>query len=101
MPMRNTNNFTRRQFLQTAGTAASVLAATGSAPLIVPFSLRGASAPGNRITVGCIGTGNQGSHIMSQFLKKDDAQVVAVCDTNRASYGYKDEKQFLGREPAQ
>jgi predicted dehydrogenase len=26
-------------------------------------------------------------------------QVVAVCDVNRASYGYKTDKQFLGREP--
>mgnify|MGYP006944209270 CR=1 FL=1 len=26
-------------------------------------------------------------------------KIVAVCDVNKASYGYKTEKQFLGREP--
>src|SRR5690606_4123449 len=30
-----------------------------------------------------------------------ECQVVAVCDVNRGSHGYKDEEQFLGREPAQ
>lgn len=47
-----------------------------------------------------IGTGNQGTQDMQAFLAEDDTQVVAVCDVNYASYGYKTEKQFLGREPA-
>ena len=37
---------------------------------------------------------------MKNFLKLEDAQVVAVCDVNRGSYGYRDENQFCGREPA-
>ena len=48
-----------------------------------------------------IGTGNQGSSVLGKFLRQAAAQVVAVCDVNRGSYGYRDEKQFCGREPAQ
>ncbi|MCR4413103.1 MAG: Gfo/Idh/MocA family oxidoreductase [Thermoguttaceae bacterium] len=83
----------RRTFLKTA-------AAVG-APWIVPATVFGATAPNNRITVGCIGTGNQGFNILKQFLKHAEAQVVAVCDVNRGSFGYRDEKQYCGREPAQ
>ena len=99
--MNTAMNLSRRQFLKATGTAASALAAAGGAPLIVSTPLWGATAPSNRITVGCIGTGNQGYSIMKKFLEHDTAQVVAVCDVNRASFGYRDENQFLGREPAQ
>jgi predicted dehydrogenase len=58
-------------------------------------------APSNRITLGCIGVGNQGAAILKRFLEHDDCQVIAVCDVNRASRGYRDESQYLGREPAQ
>ncbi len=84
---------TRRRFLQ--ATTAAI-----AAPYIVPASVLGARAPSNRIHVGCIGIGNQGNLILNRFLKLEDVQVVAVCDANRGSGGYKDEKQFLGREPA-
>ena len=97
--MQTTTYLTRRQFLCTTGTTATGLAA--GLPFLVPAFVRGASAPSRRITVGCIGTGNQGFNILQQFLKQDDAQIVAVCDVNRASHGYRDENQFLGREPAQ
>lgn len=81
----------RRGFLKmTAGVAV---------PWILPSSVFGAFAPSNRINVACIGTGNQGSGILKRFLENDDVQVVAVCDVNTASYGYRDESQFLGREP--
>jgi len=33
------------------------------------------------------------------FLRQEDVQVVAVCDFNRGSNGYKSPDQFLGREP--
>ena len=86
----------RRSFLGTA--AASVFAA----PHIVQSTARGAEAPSERINVAFIGTGNQAMHVvMPQFLKRGDVQVVAVCDVNKASYGYKGEKDFFGREPAQ
>ena len=84
----------RRQFARNLATGITL-------PCLVPATVFGADAPSNRITVGCIGTGNQGFNILRQFLKHSNAQVVAVCDVNRASYGYRDEKQFCGREPAQ
>ena len=78
----------------TAGVAAAI-----AAPYIVPSRVFGAEAPSNRITVGVIGTGNRGFEILKTFLDQEIAQVVAVCDVNRASFGYRDDKQFLGREP--
>src|SRR5918994_4248772 len=86
----------RRRFLQQA----SALAAAGAAPYFVPSSVFGANAPSNRVTLAAIGVGNQGALILERFLKLSGCQVVAVCDVNRGSHGYKDDSQFLGREPA-
>ena len=36
---------------------------------------------------------------LPEWLKNDDCQIITVCDVNRASHGYRDDKQFLGREP--
>ena len=63
------------------------------------FRVRGGSAS-NRINVACIGVGNQGFPNLQRFLKFDDCQVVAVCDVNRGSNGYKDPSDIRGREPA-
>lgn len=94
--MQTRNRITRRQFLKAAG----ALTAAVSAPYIIPSSARGALAPSNRINVACIGTGNQGIQDMRGFLAEKDTQVVAVCDVNRGSHGYKTADQFYGREPA-
>ncbi len=88
----------RREVLSTAGTRAIAAVA---APYIVPARVFGAAAPSNRITVGVIGAGNRGFQDLDFFLKNAAAQVVAVCDVNRGSFGYRDEKQFCGREPGQ
>jgi len=82
----------RRRFLQGCAVCA--------APWIVPSSVFGQNAPSNRVNVACIGTGNQGAGILRRFLEVDNVQVVAVCDVNTASYGYRDDSQYLGREPA-
>ena len=90
----------RRQFLKRASLTA--LGAIGF-PYVIPGGALGANgsvAPSNRITLGFIGTGNQGTNNLKGFLQLDDAQVLAVCDVNRASYGYKTVDQYLGREPA-
>jgi predicted dehydrogenase len=86
----------RRDFIRT-----SVSLAALAAPTIVPSSVFGAQAPSNRITLGCIGVGNQGFPVMKRFLKMPDCQVLAVCDVNRGSHGYKGPQDFYGREPAQ
>jgi predicted dehydrogenase len=82
------NVFSRRQFLKTAAAA------------IVPATLFGRNAPSNRINLAMIGTGNQGFQDMRAFLQEPDAQIVAVCDVNRGSGGYRNVDQFCGREPA-
>jgi len=74
--MRTVNEITRRKFLKCA-------AGTVSFPYIVSSSALGRDdnvAASNRITVGCIGVGPQGTAVMSNFLAQKDAQVVAVCD---------------------
>ena len=76
----------RRDFLKT--TAAFAAAARQARP-----------APSNRITLGVIGTGNQGTGDMKNFLNDERIQVVAVCDINKESPGYWD-GGIAGREPA-
>ena len=83
----------RRDFLKTT-TAAVAL------PWLVPSSVFGAAAPSSRIHVGVIGTGNQATIDLPAFLNQPDVQVVAVCDVNTGSHGYRSPEQFLGREPA-
>jgi len=70
----------RRHFLRGA-----VSAAAGAAgfPYVVSSSALGGAgtvAPSERITVGAVGVGPQGSGVMRNFLRQSDAQVVAVCD---------------------
>src|SRR3954451_8798997 len=86
----------RREFVKSAAAAGAL-----AAPYFVPASVFGAAAPSNRINVGCIGVGNQGFPNLQRFLKQRDCQVVAVCDVNRGSHGYKEPGDFYGREPAQ
>ena len=85
----------RREFIKS-----SALAAAATAPYFVPASVLGAAAPSNRVTLGCIGVGNQGYPVMKRFLENGQCQILAVCDVNRGSTGYKDDKHFYGREPA-
>jgi predicted dehydrogenase len=73
---------TRRKALSMAagGTLASSPLAAGF-PAIVPASVLGATAPGNRINVGAIGTGRiSRTHDMPGVWKYDTARIVAVCD---------------------
>ncbi len=89
----------RRSFL-------SQVLATGSAPWIIPSHvLRSQTAPSNKVTLGVIGVGSQGTHDMRGFLGLDDVRVVAVCDVNKqhidqarghvkAAYGSDDVKVY-------
>ena len=88
--MRQTTS--RRAFIKTAACAVAL-------PTIVPRSVFGAYAPSNRINVGFIGLGNQSKVDLPAFLTNDDVQVLAVCDVNKGSNGYKGAKDFLGRDP--
>ena len=70
-------NVNRRNFLKTAAWGA-----VGLPYLIRSTALggSGAVAPSERITVGCIGTGPQGTHVMRNFLAQNDCRVIAICD---------------------
>ncbi|MEN1679702.1 MAG: Gfo/Idh/MocA family oxidoreductase [Planctomycetota bacterium] len=92
----NGNEPTRRRFLQRSAAASVAVAA----PYVVPATVFGAAAPSNRINLACIGLGNQGIPNLKRFLDEKDCTVVAVCDVNRGSHGYKNPKDFYGREPA-
>ena len=105
----------RRQFLKHAGGAA---VGAISFPYIVSSSALGRAgnaAASNRITVGCIGVGPQGTGVMRNFLAQKDAQVVAVCDVkshvrraaqelvnkhykNTGCAAYHDFRKLLGRD---
>jgi len=80
--MKDKSRFTRRSFIK--GAAAAGLAA--AFPAIVPASALGRAgrpAPSDRIVMGCIGVGSQGTGNMHNFLGKAEVQVVAVCDVDR------------------
>jgi len=70
----------RRRFMRrAAGTAAGVV----GFPYLVSSSAlgnAGAAAASERITVGCVGVGPQGTGVMGNFLGQKDAHVVAICD---------------------
>ncbi|MGD0092354.1 MAG: Gfo/Idh/MocA family oxidoreductase [Planctomycetota bacterium] len=69
----------RRTFLK------SMLAA-GAAPWFVPAHVLGGedkTAPSNKITLGVIGVGAQGTFDMQNFLVQDDVRVTALCDVNK------------------
>ena len=76
----STKNLNRRQFLQRSAVAAGAVIA---APTIIPstaLGADGATAASERITVGVIGCGGRGQHVMRAFMANSDAHVVAVCD---------------------
>ena len=73
----------RRQFFRRAG---AVTTGALAFPYIIPGSalgLDGTVAPSNRIVMGAIGTGGQGTGNMRQFTSMSDVQMVAVCDVDR------------------
>lgn len=87
--------FTRRDILKT-----SLAGAALTVPYFVPSRVLGVQSPSNRITLGCIGVGNQGLPVMQRFLNYPDCQVLAVCEVNQGSKGYKDPNKAYGRKPA-
>jgi len=73
----NRSSLTRRQFLQST--------ATVIAPILLPSALWAAAAearPNARITLGFIGVGKQGRHLLNSFLPHGNVQIVAVNDVD-------------------
>jgi len=81
----NRGRITRRGFMKGAAAAAI------GVPMIVPSTIFGQNAPSNRLAMGQIGVGNMGTTNMKEFLKREDVQVLAVCDLDqkRAEEGKK------------
>src|SRR6266567_2090492 len=83
---------TRRQFL---GRSATALGSVLAAPAFVPVSVLGRNgtfAPSERITMGFIGVGGQGSghllggawtYVAGGYAGRKEVQVLAVCDVWR------------------
>ena len=86
---------TRRRFLRNA--AASTLIAPASA-----LGLSESSAPSERINIGIIGLGGNGTGHLNAYLQMPDVQVVALCDVDRIHYREKPwgEGKAMGREPS-
>lgn len=82
---------TRRAFLRTARTAAAALAL----PMFIPASALGrdgAVAPSERVAMGFIGLGGQGTghllggawtYVPGGYVARNDVQVLAVCDVRK------------------
>jgi len=99
-------NVNRREFLKTT---AGVITGAIAFPYIVPSSVLGAGgavAPSNKLLVGIIGVGSQGTWDMRGFLDRPEARVVAVCDVDErhqktaktevdTKYGNSDCKMYL------
>jgi len=106
-------NQSRRNFIKSITCAAGFTAVP-----FVPASVLGKNghvAPSEKLAIGCIGVGPQGTHDMRGFLAQEDARVVAVCDvksdrlemarnTVNEKYGsddcatYKDYRDVLARQ---
>jgi len=74
------SSVSRRAFLKAS-------AAFAAFPCIIPASALGKDgrpAPSERIVMGGIGIGNQGSGDLSSFLGHNDVQYVAICDVKQA-----------------
>jgi len=89
----------RREFIKGVGGA---VAAGGGIPFVLTSFAHGeggTTSPSDRITLGCIGTGSQGTVIMNAFMQMADVQVVAVCDIDR-EYPNDGGGRLFGREPS-
>jgi predicted dehydrogenase len=89
----------RRRFLRQS----AALAGAVGLPVIVPSSVlgaQGATAPSNRVTLGCIGLGIQGMGNMRTFRGNPEVQVVAVCDVheNQRKQGKHAVDEFYGNK---
>jgi predicted dehydrogenase len=90
----------RRTFLK--GAAGTTIAAI-SAPTIISscaLSKKGRLAPSDRIVMGCIGLGGQGTYDMSAFIHQPDVQVVALCDVDDGVGDYDYLYQYPGSHAA-
>lgn len=70
------NRYSRREFLRRTCHRAAV------ASFFIYAPRGGAAPPSERVTIGCIGVGNQGGADTRMFLGDPRAQIVASCDVD-------------------
>jgi predicted dehydrogenase len=88
--------YSRREFLRDAAGVAGLFH-------IIPASAlgrNGRTPPSDRIGVGCIGLGGQGTYNMRAFLAQPDVQLTGLCDVNSGSDDYDMLYQFTGSSSA-
>lgn len=80
--MSQTKHVTRRQFLRTAS---GLVLGAAAAPMLVPANVWGQEGilPSEKVVMGCVGVGWQGTSNMENFLRLPDVQIVAVCDVDK------------------
>ena len=89
----NRRTFLRRSAMGTLGAFA--------VPHIVPSYLLGTRSPANRINIAVIGIGRQTvSPNIPQFLKSENAQIIAVCDVDswRLANGQKQVNDYYSQQ---
>ena len=74
---RHKKELSRREFIGGAAAAAAFTIVPGSV-----LAGRRSVPPSEKINLGCIGVGDQGSRDMKSFLAKDDVRILAVCDVD-------------------
>lgn len=81
--MKRQQPINRRQFLEKT----AIFGAAIASPTIISSSVLGrdgSTAPSERITMGVIGSGLQGTYDLQNFLGFGDVQVVAIADVDRS-----------------
>ncbi len=73
------SRITRRQFVKRAALGGAGLSLASSAA-----PARGVLGANEKIVVGCIGVGGQGTAHVSELAKMPDVAIAAVCDVDRA-----------------
>jgi predicted dehydrogenase len=66
----------RKEFVKTAGLAAAATAVLSSGKLFAQ------SQSGDKVRIGIIGVGQRGISHLNLLLKRDDTEVVAICDVD-------------------
>jgi len=104
MDLMNKVKLNRREFVQTASTAAA------SGILLQAFGAKAHAAANDIIRIGVIGPGSRGQELIRQFLHLPDAQITAVCDIYEPRFtqvdrlvgktvpSYRDYRELLARK---
>ncbi|OGC07044.1 hypothetical protein A2V82_05735 [candidate division KSB1 bacterium RBG_16_48_16] len=93
-------NINRRQFLKRSCLTSGAILGLPTIFTAETFASTRQPSPNNRIQMGCIGLGGQGTFNMNAFLNNDLVQVVALCDVNPGSDDYDMLYQFPGTTTA-